>query len=105
MLTVAFLGFEFAIVSSIPLETELEPDNRSAVLGLGIGLSTAARAGVSLVAGATYVELGFRATMIVATALAAGAALVMTVVVDEPGGTTTTGGRNRPLWLPSRSRD
>jgi len=84
MLLTAFLGFEFAIVSSIPLTTELEPENRSAVIGLGIGLSTVARALVSLAAGFVYVGWGFRFTMVLAAGLAVMSVVVITARVREP---------------------
>lgn len=84
LLVVAFLGFEFAIVSSIAMVSELEPGARSAVVGRSVGLSTMTRASVSLLCGWLYETSGFRITMILGAAVAAVSIVVMTALVHEP---------------------
>ncbi len=86
LLVAAFLGSEFGIVSSIPLISELEVDNRAAVIGLGTGMSTVARATVSLLAGWAYVAGGFRLPMILGAAMAVTGLIVMVIAVAEPAG-------------------
>lgn len=84
LLVVAFLGFEFAIVSSIPMVSELEPGARAAVVGRSVGLSTMTRATVSLVCGWLYETSGFRITMILGASVAALSVVIMTTMVHEP---------------------
>lgn len=83
-LIVAFLGFEFAIVSSIPLSSELQPDSRPAVLGRSVGITTVGRAVVSAIAGVMYVRYGFRSTMIAGTLVAVAAMIGTMAFVTEP---------------------
>jgi DHA1 family inner membrane transport protein len=51
-------GFEFAIVSSIPLVTDLQPDARAAALGLAVGGGTLGRGVMALVAPRLYTAHG-----------------------------------------------
>lgn len=93
LLVAAFLGSEFAIVSSLALVSELEPDNRSAVVGLSTGLSTVARATVSLAAGWAYVTGGVRLPMLLG-AITVGASLVIIgFVISEPASRQPITGR------------
>jgi len=87
LLVIAFLGFEFAIVSSIAMVSELEPEGRSAAIGRSVGLSTVARAGVSLLCGWLYDVVSFRTIMLLATATAVAAIILLLGFVVEPAGT------------------
>ncbi len=71
-LAAAFLGFEFAFVSALPLISELDPAARAQMIGLGLGASTAARAVGSFIGAPLYERSGFDALM----TLGAGAGLV-----------------------------
>ncbi len=84
LLVVAFLGFEFGIVSAIPLVAELDPAARAEIIGRAVGLSIVARAGVSLLASILIIDRGFRFLMILATAMAAATAVLIVAVVREP---------------------
>lgn len=86
LLVLAFLGFEFAIVSSIAMVSELEPEGRSTVIGRSVGLSTIARAGVSLLCGWLYETVSFRTIMLLATATAVAAIVLLIAFVVEPTG-------------------
>ncbi len=68
LLVVAFLGFEYGIVSAIPLVSELDPGARAGMVGRAISISTVVRAVGTLVATALYVRHGFAVLMTVATA-------------------------------------
>jgi len=89
LLVVAFLGFEFAIVSSIAMVSELEPGGRSTVIGRSVGLSTIARAGVSLLCGWLYDVATFRTIMLLATATAVASAVLLIGFVVEPSAPLT----------------
>ena len=58
MLITAFLGFEFGVVSAIPLLSELDPDARAQMMGLALGGSTVVRAICSLLGVWLYVNHG-----------------------------------------------
>jgi len=59
LLITAFLGFEFAIVSSIPLVAELDSNARARMIGLSIGVKAVARAISLLAAGWLDQSYGF----------------------------------------------
>jgi DHA1 family inner membrane transport protein len=63
LLVVAFLGFEFAIVSSIPLIAELDTEARAQMVGLWVAVTTVARAVVTILATWLYTRYGFDAVM------------------------------------------
>lgn len=84
LLMVAFLGFEFGIVSSIPMVSELEPAYRSEVVGRSVGLMAIARAAATFVAGWLYVQAGFAATMAAGTVTATVAIMLLVRFVAEP---------------------
>ena len=84
LLVLAFLGFEFAIVSSIPMVSELDPSARSHVVGRSVGLATITRASVSLISPGLYESLGFRSTMIAGTIAAFASIVTMVTLVKEP---------------------
>ncbi len=66
LLVIAFLGFEYAIVSAIPLISELDPGARAQMVGRSVSITTVVRAAITLVAGSLYVTQGFATLMAVA---------------------------------------
>ncbi len=84
LLALAFLGFEFAFVSSLPLISELDPTARAEMIGIGLGISTATRAVGSLLGGWLYVRSGFEALMVVSTAASGLTLAVAIVAIREP---------------------
>jgi predicted MFS family arabinose efflux permease len=84
LLVVAFLGFEFGIVSAVPLVAELDPMARAEMIGRSVGMSIVARAAGSLVASVLILSQGFRFTMTLAALLAATTTTVTAAVVKEP---------------------
>ena len=85
LLALSFLGFEFAIVSSIPLVSELDPADRSTVLGRWVGISTVGRAATSAAAAWLFTVGGFRASMAAAATVAVVSLAAVAVLVPEPG--------------------
>lgn len=65
------LGFEFALISGLPLVAELHPDARASGMGLAIGVGTLGRAIMSVVSTRLYEAHGVGASGAVAAALAA----------------------------------
>ena len=65
-------GFEFAIVSGLPLLTELQPHARAASLGIAVGLGTVGRGIVSIVATRLYAAHGVGAAGALGSLFAAG---------------------------------
>lgn len=84
LLVLSFLGFEFGLVSAIPLIAELDPEARAEVIGRSIGLSVVARAGAGLVASLLILDRGFRFVMVLAAAMAAVTTVLTFVAVREP---------------------
>ncbi|MGH1493444.1 MAG: MFS transporter [Acidimicrobiales bacterium] len=84
LLVVSFLGFEFAVVSVIPLIAELDPLARAEVIGRAMGLSIVIRAAASLVASVLILDQGFRLVMVLAGILAAFTTALTMAVVREP---------------------
>ena len=86
LLVAAFLGFEFGIVSAIPLVAELDPQARAEMIGRAIGISTVIRAVITLVATTVYLNHGFTTLMTVAAAFGIGAVALAAIVMTEPDG-------------------
>ena len=84
LLGAVFLGFEFAIVSAIPLIAELDPNARAAMVGRATALSTVFRAIVSLVAVALYERIGFGWLMVLAAGFGALSMALAAFVMEEP---------------------
>ncbi|MGI9599013.1 MAG: MFS transporter, partial [Acidimicrobiales bacterium] len=84
LLVLSFLGFEFAIVSAIPLVAELDPKARAEIIGRAVGLSIVARAGASLLASMLILDHGFRFVMTLAAVLAGATTALAITVVREP---------------------
>lgn len=87
MLVAAFLGFEFAIVSAMPLIAELDPSARAQMIALGLSISTVTRAVITLVATVIYVSRGFSTLMTVASVFGAASVWLAAVVMVEPAET------------------
>ncbi len=85
VLVTAFLGFEYGIVSAIPLVSELDPGARAEMVGRAISISTVVRAVVTLVATAIYVSQGFAVLMTVAAGAGLVAIALAAFVMVEPG--------------------
>jgi len=92
MLVVAFLGFEFGIVSAIPLISELDPDARAQMVGRAYSVSTMIRAIVTLIATAIYISQGFALMMAVAAVTGLVALALAALVMVEPGRPVGSGG-------------
>jgi hypothetical protein len=74
LLGITLLGFEFAIVSALPIGTHLIPNAPGRGLGLMLGAGTLGRAVMSLGATRLYTARGVAAPMLAGVALAALAA-------------------------------
>jgi predicted MFS family arabinose efflux permease len=85
LLVTAFLGFEYGIVSAIPLISELDPGARAEMVGRSVSVSTVIRAVVTLAATSIYVNQGFATLMMVATAAGVLAIVLAAFVMIEPG--------------------
>ncbi|NNC79554.1 MAG: MFS transporter [Acidimicrobiales bacterium] len=83
LLLTAFLGFEFAIVSSIPLMSELDTDARARMVGLSIGVKSVARATAALLAGWVDQNYGFEVLAAISAVLVATSMVVMLAVSAE----------------------
>ncbi len=86
LLAVAFLGFEFAFVSALPLLAELDPVSRAKMLGLSLGLSTVVRAAGSPLGIRVYDSGGFDLLMLFGTGFAALTIATFVFFVTEPDG-------------------
>lgn len=76
-LAVVILGFEFAIVSLLPIGTQLVPGHRGRGMGLLLGAGTLGRAAVSLAATRLYDEHGIDPAAVGAAVLAAVTAVLI----------------------------
>ena len=84
LLVVIFFGFEFAIVSTIPLIAELSPNARAHLIGYAVGTTTVAKALAGLASGFLFGWNGFGA-LIVASVIASVSAFALTLTaVSEP---------------------
>ena len=84
ILATAFLGFEYGVVSSIPLMSELDPGARAAMVGRSVSFSTVVRALVTVAGTAIYVSYGFAALMAAAAVTGSVAVLLAAFVMVEP---------------------
>lgn len=87
ILAVAFLGFEFAFVSALPLLAELDPVSRAKMVGLALGMSTVMRAAGSPIGIAVFDNEGWGVLMGLAAAGAAIAIAAFGFLVTEPSST------------------
>ena len=87
VLVVAFLGFEYGIVSAIPLLSELDPGARAQMVGRAVLVTTLVRALITPLATLLYVEVGFSATMFTAAGCGLAALALAAFVMVDPGET------------------
>ena len=71
------LGFEFALVSGMPLIVELQPSAPAAGLGLAIGAGTLGRGGMSLASTRLYDAHGIGGSGLASAACAAAALVIL----------------------------
>ncbi len=90
LLAVVFLGFEFAVVSALPLISELDPLARASMIGRTTAISTVFRALISLSAVGIYNRYGFATLMAIAAAFAIASMLLTIFAVEEPVGVSAS---------------
>ncbi len=99
LLAVYILGFEFAVVSGLPLASNLIPGRPSTGIGLIFLAGTTGRMTMAVPAARLYERYGMTGPMLLGTAFAAGC-LVLSRFVEEPGSGpagTVTGRVGLPL--------
>lgn len=84
LLAVSFLGFEYAIVSAIPLVAEVHPQARAQTIGRAVGLSVVGRAGANYLASNLIEEQGFAFILTIAAGLSIATIVLIAFVVHEP---------------------
>jgi len=84
LLVLAIGGFEFAIVSSIPLVSELHPGGRAQFIGWGVALRTITKAIVALIAGWLDQRYGFDVLLIAGFGFSMVALVTMAAGIREP---------------------
>jgi predicted MFS family arabinose efflux permease len=84
LLFLAFLGFEFALVSGLPLASELDPDARTRTVGLAYASMTGARAIGAAGGIALFARHGMGWAGLVGGAVTAAAIVVVVLFVEEP---------------------
>lgn len=85
LLIVLFLGFEFAIVSSLSLTAELRPQARARIIGLSVGVSTVVKALVALAAGWLDQRYAFQTLAIAGAGCTVVALTLVFIGIREPG--------------------
>jgi nitrate/nitrite transporter NarK len=85
-LLIYILGFEFAVVSMLPLATHLVPKRPGSGLGLVIGAGTLGRSVMSLVATRAYESSGGIALPALIGAISAGVATALIYFYHRRGG-------------------
>jgi predicted MFS family arabinose efflux permease len=80
LLSVLFLGFEFAVVSFASLLPSLQPDSPSTAFGLAVGVGTVSRGIVAIASTRLYTAHGIGGSSLLAASLAAAALLTLTFV-------------------------
>lgn len=83
LLSLLFLGFEFAIVSFASLLPSLQPDSPSLAFGLAVGVGTVSRGIVAIASTRLYTSHGIQGSSLLAAGIAA-AALATLHFVREP---------------------
>ncbi len=86
LLATFVLGFEFALVSALPIVSELDPANRAAAFGMAIGCGTVGRGLASVAATRLYEAHGLVGATLLAAVLGTSALLVAILAVREPDG-------------------
>jgi predicted MFS family arabinose efflux permease len=85
LLTLFFLGFEFSIVSAIPIIGELHPEARASSIGLAVAFMTIGRSAAALVATRLYTAHGMGGAALPAGACGLATAALMWWAVATPG--------------------
>lgn len=85
LLVLAIGAFEFAIVSSIPLVSELHPGGRARFIGWAVATRTLTKAIVALSAGWIDQRYDFRILLLVGVVFTIAALVVVAIGVREPG--------------------
>jgi predicted MFS family arabinose efflux permease len=83
-LAVFFLGFEFAVVSALPLIGELRPGARASSIGIAVGCGTVGRGIAAIVATRLYTVHGIGGAAAVAVGCALGVIACFGAGVTEP---------------------
>jgi DHA1 family inner membrane transport protein len=84
VLALIFLGFEFALISWLPLLSEIRPEARGTVTGYGLAVYTFARAAGALAGPFILTEFGINEVTILAAASMVVALAVLYFLIDEP---------------------
>ena len=84
LLVMVFLGYEFAVVSSIPLISQLDPNARARMVGRAVGLSTVVRAVGTIAATELYLNQGFATLMATSAAFGLISVVLAFTVMPEP---------------------
>ena len=84
LVTTFILGFEFGLVSTIPLISQLQPEAPGSALGLAAGFGTIGRGVASIVSTRLYEHHGVGGSGILAASCAVAAVLLLVVGVREP---------------------
>jgi predicted MFS family arabinose efflux permease len=84
LVAVFFLGFEFAIVSAIPIIGELHPEARASSIGLAVAFMTIGRAGAALAGTWLYTAYGMGGATVPAATCGALTAALMWWAVPPP---------------------
>jgi predicted MFS family arabinose efflux permease len=85
LLTAYFMAFEFAIISGIPLISELEPSAPASSIGVSVGFGTVGRGAAAIISTRLYTHYGFGASAATGVACALGVSLLFGFFVREPG--------------------
>jgi predicted MFS family arabinose efflux permease len=80
------IGFEFAIVSVLPLLTELHPEARASGMGLAVGCGTVGRALAAVVSTRLYTAHGVGASGVAGAVCATAVLALMAMGVRETAG-------------------
>ena len=86
VLALIFLGFEFALISWLPMLSEIRPEARGTVTGYGLAVYTFARAAGALAGPLVFTQFGMREVTLVAVASLCLALAVLKFWISEPEG-------------------
>ena len=84
MLVLVFMGYEFGLVSSIPLISQLDPNARAQMVGRAVGIFTVVRAVGTPVSTAIYLNQGFATLMTVSAIFGLASVVLALTLMPEP---------------------
>jgi predicted MFS family arabinose efflux permease len=84
VLAIIFLGFEFALISWLPLLSEVRPKARGTVTGYGLAVYTCARAAGALVGPFVFIHSGMRQVTALATVSLLASLAILYFLIAEP---------------------